>query len=391
MKQTSLLLCSFLLGGFGLAQAGTVVTSDTKVSDMVAPKEQSLCDKIFGLGQLYKDDTNSFIEEFDFTGRFQLDYFHIDSSRGDRDFLEIRRFRLGEDAFFFNRHLEIKADVDTALRSYHKDEVFYNRMTNLFANIHVNDAFNVKLGKQEPHFGYDREVSDTLQPFFERSFFDDQVFNKTGNDYQTAATVFGKVGNFGYLASVISLDVDKEFGQFSGGEAYLAELNYDFKSAWGADKALLVLDYMHSDPNSKADVFNTMHNAAAAYLDWKKGKVGLVSQVGYMDGIRSKGDIWEILVMPTYDITDKLQLMARYTYGHGSNPNSIATINRQESTVGNFTGDQENTVYVGANYFICGYHAHLMAGVQYTDLTGGAGKNADYNGWTTLVGLRIYW
>ena len=392
MKKSFILTTCLALSGLGLLQAGSVAVTDTKVpNDAVAPKEQTLCDKIFGLGQLYKDDTNPIIEEFDFTGRFQIDYFHVDSSKGNNDFFEIRRFRLGEDAFLFNRHLEIKADLDTALRSYGKDTLFYNRMTNLFANIHVSDEFNLKVGKQEPHFGYDREVSDTLQPFFERSWFDDQVFNKTGNDYQSAATVFGKFGNFGYMASVISLDVDKEFGQFNGGEAYLAELNYDFKGDWNCDKALLAVDYMHMDPNSKADVFNTVHNAAAVYLDWKKGKVGLVTQVGYADGIGSKGDIWQLMLMPTYDITDKFQVMGRYSYGHGSNSSSIATINRQESTIGSFTGDEINSFYLGANYFICGYHAHLMAGVQYDDLTGGTGPKGGFSGWTTLVGLRVYW
>ena len=276
-------------------------------------------------------------------------------------------------------------------------------MTNLWVQFHLDandnpsanpdklDRFNLRLGKVEPKFGYDREVSDTLQPFFERSFFDDQVFNKPANDYQTAASVLGKIGNWGYQVSVISLDVDREFGQFDGGEAYLAELSYDFKSAWGADKALVVVDYLHSDPNKNADVFNTMHNAVAGYLDYKKGKIGLVSQVGYMDGIESKGNIWQIMLMPTYDITEKLQAEFRYTYGHGSNANSITTINRQISTVGGFTGDEINTFYLGANYFICGYNAHLMAGIEYTDLTGGTGPKAGFSGWTTLVGLRIYW
>jgi len=151
------------------------------------------------------------------------------------------------------------------------------------------------------------------------------------------------------------------------------------------------VDFLHSDPNAKADVFQTVRNAAATYFDWKKGKVGLVTQIGYMDGIASKGEIWEALVMPTYDITEKLQVMGRYTYGHGSNPNSISIINRQESTIGGFTGDKENTGYLGLNYFVCGYHAHLMAGIQYTDLTGGSGPKAGYSGWTTLVGFRVYW
>ena len=148
------------------------------------------------------------------TRRLQLDYYHVgaDSGKpskyGEVGFFEIRRFRIGEDAWFADRHLEIKVDADTNLDSRGAPSVFYNRMTNLFANIVVDDAFKVKVGKQEPHFGYDREVSDTLQPFFERSFFDDQIFNKTANDYASGATVYGNLGHFAYLGSMYSLSVD---------------------------------------------------------------------------------------------------------------------------------------------------------------------------------------
>lgn len=393
MKQSALLVSCLALSGLGLLQAGTVAVSDSKVpNEAVAPAEQSLCDKIFGLAQLYKDDSNPFIEEFNFTGRLQLDYFNVDSSRGNNDFFEIRRFRLGEDAFFFNRHLEIKATLDTALRSYNKDEIFYNRMTDLFANFHINDAVNIRAGKFEPHFGYDREFSDNLQKFFERSFFDDNVFNNTGNDYVTGASVLGKIENWGYQVAIFSLNVGKEFGDFNGGESYLAEISYDFKSALNADKALWALDYMHMELNHNSNVFNTMHNAAATYFDYQKGRFGFVTQLGYGDGIESKGNIYEVMLMPSYYIIpEKLEVIFRYQLGLADKDNGITTINRQESTVGKFTGDTLNSGYLGLNYYICGQKLKLMAGVQYDDLTGGTGANAGYSGWTSLVGLRLWW
>jgi len=348
-------------------------------------------DQIWSAAKFYKDDSNHIIEEFDFTGRFQMDYFNVDSDKGNNDFTEIRRFRLGEDAFFFDRHVEIKSDLDTSLRSYGKDEIFYNRMTNLNVDFHIVDEFNLRVGKQEPHFGYDREQSDNVQPFFERSFFDDNVFNKTGNDYQSAVTAYGKTGNFGYLASIISNDVDKEFGQFNGGQTYLAEVSYDFKKAICADKALWVLDYMHMENTTGSDVFSTMDNAAATYFDFKKDAFGIVAQVAYGDGIAKKGDFYELMVMPTYDITSKLQAVFRYQYGHGSESNTIGLINRQDSTVGKFTGDEFNAAYLGVNYFVYGNKLRLMAGVEYFDLTGGTGAKADNSGFTTMVGARMYW
>ena len=114
-----------------------------------APNEKSALDKLWDLPVLYKNDKNPIIEELDFTGRFQLDWFGIDSNKdktfkqGDIDYTEIRRFRLGIDSWFLDRHLQLKATVDTSLASYHKQAVFYNRMTDLYLNWKVSDALQI--------------------------------------------------------------------------------------------------------------------------------------------------------------------------------------------------------------------------------------------------------
>ncbi len=384
------LLALVAAGSISQMQAGT--TSGKAPVEAVAPKQDSVFDKIWGLATLYKNDSNPIIEELDFTGRVQLDYFNVDSDKGKNEFFELRRFRLGLDSWFAERHFELKATVDTTLRSYHKDSIFYNRMTDLFANIHINDAVNIRVGKFEPHFGYDREFSDNQQKFFERSFYDDNVFNNTGNDYLSGISVLGKVGNWGYQVAAFSLQVDKEFGKFNGGEAYLAEISYDFKKSLSADKALWALDYLHTDLNSHSNVFNTMKNAAATYFDYQKGRFCFVTQLGYGNGISSKGDIYSLMLMPSYYIIEnKLELVTRYQLGLADKSDGITTINRQESTVGKFTGDTMNSGYVGLNYYVYGQKLKFMLGEQYDDLTGGKAKSAGYNGWTTLAGLRIFW
>ena len=373
------------------AQAGTApAISDKNADSAVAPKEQSVYDQIWSLPVLYKNDNNPILEEFDLTGRAQFDYFNVDANKGNNDFFEIRRFRMGVDTFWADRFIEVKATLDTNLRSFNANEVFYNRMTDLFVNFHFSDAFNLRVGKFEPHFGYDREFTDNMQKFFERSFFDDQVFNNTGNDYVTGASVSGKIGNWGYQAAIFSDQVDKEFGRFNGGQSYLAEVSYDFSKDLKTDKALWVLDYMHMSNNANSNVFNTMQNAAATYFDYQNGKFGLVTQLGYGNGIASKGDIYEFMVMPTYLITQQLELVARYQLGVASQDNGITTLNKQEKTVGKFTGDTYNAVYVGLNYYLYGQKLKLMAGEQYADLSGGTGAKAGFQGWTSLVGLRLF-
>lgn len=347
-------------------------------------------DRAWSAATLYKNDGNQILEEFDLTGRAQFDYFTVDANKGKNDFFEIRRLRMGADTFWLDRFIEVKATLDTNLRSYNANEVFYNRMTDLFINLHFNDAFNLRVGKFEPHFGYDREFSDTMQDFFERGFFDDQVFNNTGNDYVTGMSLSGKFGHWGYQAALFSDNVGKEFGHFDGGQSCLEEISYDFSKDLEADKALWALDYMHMNNNANSNVFNTMQNAAATYFDYHNGKCGFVTQLGYGNGIASKGDIYELMVMPTFLITRKLELVVRYQLGLAAQSNGITILNRQEKTVGKFTGDTDNAVYVGLNYYLYGQKLKLMAGEQYDDLSGGTGAMAGYQGWTTQVGLRLF-
>ena len=374
------------------SQAGTIVSAPAGKSTMTteAPTEESIFDKLWSIPKLYKSDSNPFIEELDFTGRYQGDYFDVESRKGDTSFFETRRFRLGLEAAFAERHIILKADLDTNLRQYNTRSVFYNRMTNLYIKFHLNDAFNIVVGKQEPKFGYDRMVSDNYQDFFERSFFDDQFM--PGPDYTAGVTVNGKVGNLGYQASVYSGNIDKEFGQFNGGQSELAEISYDFSKAFNSNRALWAIDYLHiGGINADTNIFQSFHNGLATYFDFKKDRFGFVTQFAYGNGIKAKGDIYEIMLMPTFDITKKLQLVARYQLGLADGANGITTLNRQEKTVGKFTGDTYNAGYLGLNYFIYGEKLKLMTGIQYENLSGGSGPNAGNSGWTFLTGLRIFW
>ncbi len=384
-------LAALFLASSMAAFAGTDTSLSSKAADDLAPApEQSVYDQIWGLAQVYKNDSNPILEEFDLTGRGQFDYFNLDTSRGNNDFFEIRRMRMGMDTYWADRFIEVKASLDTALRSFNTKETFYNRMTDLFIQFHFDDALNVRAGKFEPHFGYDREFTDNQQKFFERSFFDDQIFNNSGNDYVTGASVFGKIGCWGYQVTMFSDAVDRELGQFNGGQSYLGEISYDLSKALQADKALWVLDYMSMQNDSKSNVFNTMRNAAATYFDYQQGKLGLESQLGFGDGIKTKGDIYEIMVMPSYLITSKLEAVFRYQLGLANHDNGIVTLNRQEKTVGKFTGDNYDAAYLGLNYYLYGQKLKIMAGEQFADLTGGTGAAAGYRGWTTLVGLRLF-
>jgi phosphate-selective porin OprO/OprP len=368
-------------------------SSDTAATGLLLGKltGDTPMDRAWSAATLYKNNSNPILEEFDLTGRAQFDYFNVNSNKGSTDFFEARRIRVGVDTFLMDRVLELKATVDTNLLSYKSPSIFYNRMTDMNLTLHFDKAFNLRVGKFEPHFGYEREFSDTSQIFFERSFFDDQIFNKTGNDYLSGASANGKIGKWGYQAAAFSTNVDKEFGRFNGGQSYLGEISYDFSKDMNAEKALWAFDLMHmeNERDPQSNVFNTMKNAAATYFDYHNGKYGMVTQLGYGNGIVKKGDIYELMFMPSYLITDQLELVARYQLGLAEKDNGITILNRQEKTVGQSSGNLDNAIYLGVNYYIHGQQLKLMAGEQYEDLSGGNGPTAGYRGFTTQFGLRM--
>ena len=67
------------------------------------------------------------------------------------------------------------------------------------------------------------------------------------------------------------------------------------------------------------------------------------------------------MIMPTWLLTDKLEAVFRYQCGLSSADNGITTKNRQEKTIGNFTGDTYNAAYLGLNYYLYGQKFKLMS------------------------------
>lgn len=87
----------------------------------------------------------------------------------------------------------------------------------------------------------------------------------------------------------------------------------------------------------------------------------------------------------------KLEALVRYQHATADQSNGIALMNRQDVTVGSFTGNAYDSAYLGLNYYLYGQKCKLMLGEQFDDLRGGTGSKAGFQGWTTLVGFRTYW
>lgn len=101
----------------------------------------------------------------------------------------------------------------------------------------------------------------------------------------------------------------------------------------------------------------------------------------------TNGDAIGFMLMPAYDITEKLQLVTRYQLVGSSAEDGLSPQSRYERSAGGKAGDRYQAVYAGLNWYIYGHKLKLMNGVEYANMDG---KNG-FDGWTFLSGVRVYW
>jgi hypothetical protein len=350
--------------------------------------EPSIFDKTWSLLTLYKDKENPVIQEFAITGRYHGQYSILDSSQGgSAGQWEHRRFRVGGRMTLFH-DFELKAEIFGDLNA---GGDFYEGLTEAYLAWKPIEAFNLTVGKQKPRFSLDWSTSSREILTFERNI----LINNFGIDYESGVSVSGKSGAWSYYAGAFNNDVgdtggESEFGDLSGGFSYVASLGYDFRKTLGVEKANVRLDYLHTQHDADDDLLLKFTNSVAASFALKQGRFSLATEALYAEG--DTGDAWGLYFTPAYDITSKLQIVARYTFAR-SDDDILRAQSRYERTAPNLTdgghGGTYNAGYLGLNYRIYGDRLKIT-GVEYARMDGGS-DGGDFDGWTWLSGVRVFW
>jgi phosphate-selective porin OprO and OprP len=392
----SVLAASLIAAGSAMAGPEPVATGKAPIQE--APKEADLCEDIWKWATLYKNKDNPIIQEIAFTGRYHGQYAIVDSDGGDADGWDHRRFRTGLKMTVFH-DFELKFEEFGDLNRTD----FYSGFTEAYLAWKPNDQFNLIVGKQKPKFSLDWSTSSREILTLERNI----MINNLGIDYESGVTVSGKSGKWTYYAGAFNNDVgdtgdDMEFGDLDGGWTYIANVAYDLKDVVGTEKASIRADYIHMDHKAKDDFLTRFDDAFALSFFMKQGKWSLQSEFMYASGddnINNRGDIWGFYILPTYDITKRLQVVARYTHA-SSDDDALRAQNRYErgtdgiihtnpySTDGGH-GESYDAGYLGLNYYICGHKLKLMTGLEYANMDGGS-DGGDVEVWSLVSGVRIY-
>jgi hypothetical protein len=383
-----------------LAIAGLLIAQNSAAE---SPDPTAL-DRLWGMATLYKNAHNPILEEFKLRGRYHGQYHDVDAGRGDASGWEDRRSRFGLDARLLDKQLEVRLDF----QSNNEFADGYDGLVDAYLKWKPNPTIAVTLGKTKPLVGYGDWIPSTNEtPTFDRS----QIFNQLNINRATALTVEGDSQGLLWQAGIYSNETpattggsgawgDGEFGDLNGGYGVTLGVGYNFHHQLEVEKALLRIDWLHSERKASDVVLNRYDDIVSASLLCKQGPWNLTAEAfAASGGDGVNGDVFGFYLQPTYDILPaKLQLVGRYSCTTGDGPASVVAQSRYEREIpivpipgvagSRNRGDQYQAVYLGAQYFIRGNHLKLMAGAEWSQLTRD-GHPAGYAGLTTLTGIRV--
>lgn len=379
------------------------------------PTPLSGYDRIWSYATLYKSDENDVIQEFSLQGRLQLQYAIGDADQGnygsdDRpeevrwgDDIEVRRWRLGFKSKWFRQwkfdgQIDVNPDLDP----------FYKQIYDLNLTYAPSDAVNIGIGKYKANnFGIEQFTSSKEILTMERSLLANQLF--VGE--LTGARFNGKKNNWIYALGLYSGDITREFSSFETGEILQASLGYDFHEKLGLEKALVKLDWQHSNDvrngrnvgdeprlgSATTGPSGMYENALSLNGHFEQGKWGLYTDILGASGRGTTGDVWGIILIPSVYLTDGLQLVGRYQYANGDNDGLRLQSRYERLTappVGTLTdggrGENYHAFYLGLNYYLYGHKLKLMAGAEYHTMDNGNDAGGKFDGITGIAGVRMF-
>ena len=208
-----------------IATIATCVGMGVLAADQAATKPTAY-DEIWNYAKWYKNDENPYLQSFDFTGRFQVDYNYIDADQGENDEWNVRRLRLGAKAKVF-KTLTLHAEADL---NPQESDPFYRKMTDAYIQWSQDKSLALTLGKQSAPFTLDGATSSKELITIDRNNVANNFWFP--EEYIPGVSASGRIEDWKYFTGVYSSgDKNEDFGEFNGGLFYLGSLGYDFARA----------------------------------------------------------------------------------------------------------------------------------------------------------------
>jgi phosphate-selective porin OprO/OprP len=385
-KSTS--LTARALRGFPPLRLGAIIAG-LLIPDVLTAEENDagrpeLFEPIWRLTELYRGASGAALESIAFTGRYQLDYANFDADEGHYEAWVVRRFRLGVKANMFESltfHLEGDFDIQEA-------DPFYKRLTDVSITWSPRDAFEFKVGKQSAMFTLDGATSSKQVLTIDRNNLSNLWFSE---EYLPGATISGSSGKWRYSAGIFSSgSKSPEFGDFDGSGFLITAVGREFSDGHEDRQALLSLHYVYQDPDEN-NTFTAPHeHVVSLNFRYQAAKWGFRSDLAASDGYGAQSNLIGAVAMPFYNLSEKLQLVAQYTYLDSSDHNGLR-LALYENRVESGRGDRYNEFYAGLNAYLYGHKFKFQTGIKSATMDDRAADGGRYRGWGWTSALRVSW
>jgi phosphate-selective porin OprO/OprP len=367
--------------------AGVLAVAAPASAQSSAPREQpSIYDRVWAdFTQIYRNDQNPYVEQVLFTGRFQHDFSTTSSDQGDHNESNIRRVRLGPRVTFLKKFL-FHAEVEV---NPQERNPFYMRFTDLYVQWNRSPKLALTAGKHAVPFTQEGATSSKELLTIDRSIIATNLWFP--QEYMPGVSVSGRVAPWVYRAGVYSSGaMNREVGDFSGDYFTLALVGYDFAKRLSVKEAVLTGNYLYQHPDADNTFTRQLEHVVSTHLKLEADKWGLRTDLSSGQGYLGQTDIWGAMVMPYYNVTDKLQAVTRYSYMKSDGPNGLRLAGYEARVVPG-RGDEYNELYLGANYYFYGHKLKLQSGVQWADMQDSANDGGAYSGVSWTTGIRVGW
>ncbi len=352
-----------------------------------APADQppSTYDRIWKFAEWYEDSSNPIVQRVLFSGRFHHDFAILDSDQGDVRESNVRRLRLGPRVTLF-KTLTVHGEVE--LNPQERDPM-YVRFTDLYVQWSRHSRLVVTAGKQALPFTQDGATSSRELLTIDRSSIGNNIWFP--QEYLPGVSVSGRSAPWIYRAGVYSAgEANRELGEFDGGLVTLGVLGYDFGRTLAIKEALLTGNYVYQHPDRRNTFTRQLEQIVSINLKLEADRWGVRADAAAAAGYLGQSDLSSVMVMPFYNLTDKLQAVGRYTFLESDQPNGVR-LAAYESRIVPGRGDQYKELYLGANYFFYGHKLKLQSGLQIARMRDRAGDGGQYSGVAWTTGIRVGW
>jgi hypothetical protein len=347
-------------------------------------------DEVWALPVLYQSKTNPYIQKIAFMGRYQGQLWGLNSDFGSASGWENRRQRIGAKIEFldqFEAHITFNLNFNGANTGR-----FLQDFEDFGLTWEPAKEFNLEVGLFKVPITNEWRASSNVIVTFERSdFINMAVAPKLGG-----VLASGEIGGFTdgsaftYGAGIYTAarGEDWEAPSFNGGAIIYSGIGYRFH-----DDQLLrfdggILTAVSENNAAPPYAYSAALSYSGSFLDQK---LHLESDLVLGIGSKDVANLYGIIILPTYRLTERIELVLRYQYLVSDASDGVQLQRRYERRAPELPtswGNNYQALYAGVNYYLYRNRMKLMAGLEYSHMD--LGTSNSYNQITLFSGFRVW-